>query len=135
MMFGTCIDHWSGAPKIISQSTCEAEYCTFSLALMAARYQCKLYNEFEGRDVDEPLTVPLGTDAQSAIDTANSAKETGRTRHIARRYHYVRFECASGRAVLFKIEGEANPSDSLTKVLTAQELDTQASVYQVTVDP
>ena len=77
----------------------------------------------------------MGVDAQSAIDTANSSRETGRTRHIARRYHYVRLERAAGRATLFKIEGEANPSDSLTKVLPADALEAQARVYQVDVDP
>ena len=135
MLYGTCIEHWSGTPSIISQSTCEAEYCTFSLALMGAAFCRKLFNEFQGYDPDRPLTIPLGVDAQSAIDTARSSKETGRTRHIARRFHYVRLENASGRAVLFKIEGEVNPSDSLTKVLSGEALDEQAKVYQVDVDP
>ncbi len=135
MMFGACIDHWSGTPTIISQSTCEAEYCVFSLALMGAAYYRKLYNEFQGNDIDRPLTIPLGVDAQSAKDTAQSSRETGRTRHIARRYHYVRIEAASGRTKLFKIEGTANPSDSLTKALNAEALDAQAGVYQVDVDP
>ena len=135
MLFGACVDQWSGTPAIISQSTCEAEYCLYSLALMAAAFYRKLFNEFCGHDIDRPLTIPMGVDAQSAMDTANSARETGRTRHIARRYHYVRLEILAGRSKLFKIEGEANPSDSLTKVLSAQELESQANVYHVVVDP
>ena len=135
MLFGACVDHWSGTPGIISQSTCEAEYCISTLALMAAAFYRKLFNEFRGDDIDRPLSIPLGVDSQSALDTARSAKETNRTRHIARRYHYVRLEHSAGRVALFKIESEANSSDSLTKNLSADMLEKQAALYQVDVDP
>ena len=107
----------------------------FSLALLASAFLRKLYNEFQGFESDKNLTIPLGVDSQSAIDTARSNKETGRTRHIQRRFHYVR-ECnANGDTILFKIDGTRNCSDSLTKVLSADVLNVQAGVYQVLVDP
>jgi hypothetical protein len=42
---------------------------------------------------------------------------------------------AIGAAILFKIEGTRNCANSLTKVLPATTLETEAAVYQVDVDP
>ncbi|KAG7366302.1 hypothetical protein IV203_028972 [Nitzschia inconspicua] len=88
-----------------------------------------------GHDSDRPLTIPLGIDSQSAMDMANSHKETSRTRHIARRYHYVRFAQMNGETKLFKIDGTSNPADSMTKALTAEQLNEEAAIYQTEVDP
>jgi hypothetical protein len=83
---GAVIDVTSTMPSIIAQSTCEAEYTTCSLAIMASTYIRKVFNELHGRDTDYPLSIPIGIDSQSVIDTAQSTRETQRTRHIARRY-------------------------------------------------
>jgi hypothetical protein len=80
-MQGAVVDAVSTMPTIVSQSTCEAEHCMDSLAVMAGCYTKKLYNEIAGYHSDRPLTIPLGTDYKSAMDTANSPKETNRTRH------------------------------------------------------
>jgi hypothetical protein len=66
---------------------------------------------------DRPLSIPLGIDAQSAVDTAHSGRETNRTRHFARRFHYVRLSTHNGSAILFKVQGTTNPSNLMTKVL------------------
>jgi hypothetical protein len=134
-MQGAPVDHYSGCPVPISDSTCEAEYCMYSLALRAAAFLRKIFNEFNGYDSDKPMTVPLGVDSQSAIDTAKSEKETSRTRHIARRMHYVRLCLANGDAILMKLEGTKNCANSLTKALTARELVEEAAIYQTEVDP
>ena len=122
-------------PSIIAQSTCEAEYNTASLCGMAGFYIRKIWNELLGRDTDAPLTIPMGIDSQSAIDTAKSAKETQRTRHIARRYHFIRFAVASSDIALFKVSGLANCAKSLTKSLNAEQLKVETNVYEVDVDP
>jgi hypothetical protein len=134
-MRGGVVDQFSGCPGIISQSTCEAEYCMYSLAMMAGAFLRKVYNELHGFHSDRPLTIPLGVDSQSAIDTAKSEKETSRTRHIARRMHYVRGCVLNGEAVMMKLEGTKNCSNSMTKVLTGSELHLETAVYQVDVDP
>jgi hypothetical protein len=72
-------------PTIDCQFTCEAEYCIASLAVMAGSYLKKFINEISGHYSDRLLTIPVGTDSQSEIDTANSPKETSHTRHIALR--------------------------------------------------
>ena len=105
------------------------------LAAMAGAYCRKIINEVFGRPTDTPLTIPLGLDSKSAIDTANSFKDTQRTRHIARRYHYIRFAILNGELTIFKIDGTANPANSLTKPLPTDQLQREASIYQVEVEP
>jgi hypothetical protein len=134
-MQGGVIEAVSTMPNIISQSTCEAEYCTASITVMSGCYIRKIFNELLGYDSDRPLSIPLGIDSQSAMDTAQSERETNRTRHIARRFHYVRHATHTGSTVLFKVEGTKNPSNSMTKVLTAESLDNEARLYQVNVNP
>jgi hypothetical protein len=46
---------------------------------MAATYVKKVFNELHGIDPDYHLTIPIGIDSKSAIDTANSHKDTQRT--------------------------------------------------------
>jgi hypothetical protein len=132
---GGVIDAASTMPSLISHSTCEAEYSNGSMATMAAMHSRKIFNEMIGRPTDAPLTVPLGLDSQSAIDTAESFKETQRTRHIARRYHFLRFAIHNGTIRIFKISGQANPANSLTKVLPVDKFNEETAIYQLDVDP
>jgi hypothetical protein len=134
-MQGGVIDQNSSMPSLISMSSCEAEYSNGSLAVMAAAYCRKIYNEIYGRPADTPLSIPLGLDSQSAIDTARSFKDTQRTRHIARRFHYVRYGIQRNAILIFKIEGTCNPSNSLTKPLSVDKLNEEANCYQVNVSP
>ncbi|KAG7339618.1 hypothetical protein IV203_025338 [Nitzschia inconspicua] len=134
-MRGGVVDNSSHLAGVVCHSSCEAEYCHATSGLMAAAFIRKVFNEILGFNSDKPLTIPLGIDSQSAMDTANSHKETSRTRHIAPRYHYVRFAQMNSETTLFKVDGTRNPSNSMTKVLTADQLDEEAAIYQVEVDP
>jgi hypothetical protein len=134
-MQGAVVDVTSTMPSIVSQSTCEAEYCTCALATMASYYVRKMYNEFYGLDPDYNVTIPVGIDSQSAIDTANSFRETQRTKHIARRFHFVRFAIGCSQIVLFKIDGTQNCANSLTKPLSADQMNSEAATYEVEVEP
>jgi hypothetical protein len=95
----------STMPLLVSQSTCEAESCMASFCVMAGLYIKKVLNEILGHYSDRPLTILVGTNSQSAMDTANSRKETNRTRHIARRFHFVRHCIGNGMTTLFKVPG------------------------------
>jgi hypothetical protein len=118
---------------IVSHSTCEAEYCIASLALMAGTYIKKVFNEMLGYYSNRPLTIPVGTDSQSAMDTAQSPKETARTRHIARRFHFIRHCVGTGMVKLFKVQGTNNPANCLTKPMPALQL--EANIFQTEIDP
>jgi hypothetical protein len=69
------------------------------------------------------------------MDTANSPKETARTRHIARRYHFVRHAVGNGMVKLFKVQGTKNPANCLTKPMPATALQLEANLFQTEVDP
>jgi hypothetical protein len=121
--------------SIIAQSTCEAEYTTCSLATMAATYIRQVFNELHGRDTDYPLSIPIGIESQSAIDTAQSTRETQRTRHIARRNHFTRVAIGNSQIVLFKVDGSNNCANSLTKPLSVEQLSFELALYEVELDP
>jgi hypothetical protein len=133
-MQGAVVDACSTMPKLVPWSTCEAEYCIASLAAMAAFYIKKVHNELHGIDPDYELTIPIGIDSQSAMDTANSHKETQRTRHFQRRYHFLRTAAGSGQIILFKVDGTANCSNCLTKPLSAEQLSAETAIFEVDLD-
>jgi hypothetical protein len=118
-------------PQLVAFVTCEAEYCRASLAVMAATYVKKVFNELHGIDPDYQLTIPIGIDSKSAIDTANSHKETQRTRHFQRRFLFIRTAVSSGQIILFNV-GTANCSNCLTKPLPANQL--ASTILEVDVD-
>jgi hypothetical protein len=134
-MQGAVIESVSTMPSIVSQSTCEAEYCMASLCVMAGSYIRKVVNEMLGFYSDRPLTIPIGIDSKSAMDTALSPKDTARTRHIARRYHFVRRCTGNGSTILFKVQGTNNPANCLTKPLPPSLLQLEANIFQTEVDP
>ena len=135
MIQGGLVDVASVVPKIVSNSTCEAEYTTAACANSALMFIRKIWNEMTGRDPDAPLTVPFGLDSQSAIDTANSRKETTHTRHMRRRIHFFRESVARSEIFCFHVPGESNWTNSLTKPLPADMLAKETKVYQVEVPP
>jgi hypothetical protein len=135
--------HWQGGvvegvsimPPVLSVSVGEAEYCTAALAVMATSFHRKVYNEFIGRDADEPLTVALGLDSKAAIDIAMSPRETKKTKHIKRRYHYLRWCQQTSQVYLFPLPGDKNWSNCMTKVLNAEALAKEEGNFQVLVPP
>jgi hypothetical protein len=122
-------------PPIISTSVGEAEYCTGAIACMAMAHHRKVFNEFCGCDADQPLTLALGMDSKAAMDIANSPRETRRTKHIARRFHYIRWCVQTGQVKLFPVPGDRNWSNGLTKPLNATQFAAEDYNYQVLVPP
>jgi hypothetical protein len=102
---------------------------------MAATYIRQVFNELHGRDTDYPLSIPIGIESQSAIDTAQSTRETQRTRHIARRNHFTRVAIGNSQIVLFKVDGSNNCANSLTKPLSVEQLSFELALYEVELDP
>jgi hypothetical protein len=102
---------------------------------MAAFYVKKVHNELHGIDPDFDLTIPLGIDSQSALDTTKLHKETQRMRRFQRRYHFLRTAVGGGQIVLFKVDGTANFANCLTKPLPAQQLLVETAAFEVALDP
>ena len=76
----------------------------------------ELFQELHGLDPDTPLTIPILTGSQSAMAMASSDRDTRRTRHIHRQYHYVCLQILQGAHIILKIDGTLNISDIGTKL-------------------
>jgi hypothetical protein len=62
-------------------------------------------------------------------------KDTKRTRHIARRMHYVRDGIASGAFQTYKIDGKLNTADIGTKNQPSERMRQFKPYMHVNVDP
>jgi len=77
---------------------------------MATTHMVMLLDEFEGNKKPRWKT-PLILDSKSAIAMGNSFRDKKHTRHILRRYHYVREGVDSGRFGLFWIKTDEELAD------------------------
>ena len=64
----------------------------------------------------------LHCDNQSVIHLAKNVAYHSRTKHIQRRYHWLRERVEENEFVLAKIHTDENGSDMLTKILSMEKL-------------
>jgi len=94
---GGIVDHSSNMPDPIALSSAEAEYNEGCVAFMAASHLCMLLCEFEGIKDEEKAATTIYFDSKSTIAMGAKYKDIKHTRHIMRRYHYVRQNTAANR--------------------------------------
>jgi hypothetical protein len=111
---GGVVDHSSNMPDPVALSSAESEYNEACLACMATNHLAMMLDELEG-NAEPRMGVPILLDSKSAIAMGNSFKDTKHTRHIMRRFHYVREGVDSGRFALFWIGTEDMLADIGTK--------------------
>ena len=87
---GGIIDHSSNLPDPIALSSAEAEYNQACLAIMATTHVHMILQDLEQQLDKTSLPLPILLDSKSAIAIGTSFRDTKHTRHILRRYHYVR---------------------------------------------
>jgi Reverse transcriptase (RNA-dependent DNA polymerase) len=116
---GGIIESATTLPDPVAMSSAEAEYNNSCVAGMAATATMMLINEIRGLDPDSPIRTPILIDNKAAISMGESFRDTKRTRHILRRYHYVRWMVEKERAVLIWIPGDIQLADPATKNLQA----------------
>ena len=81
--------------------------------------------EMRNQDPDLPFTTPIFCDSTSAMAMGASYRDTRRTRHILRRYHYVRYQIDGGWCELFWVPTDLQLADALSKPLPSS-----AATYQ-----
>ena len=110
-------------PVPVAMSTGEAEYLGAGSACVSAAHIRMLLYDLQKLGTDEhsytePTNMPPATvvlDSEAAMAMANSDRDTARTRHIARRFHYVRHGVSQKDHVLIWVKSEDQAADFLTK--------------------
>ena len=101
---------------------------------LAKNHHRMLLNELDRMEVDSnPSPIPILLDSKSAIAMSKSFKDTKHTRHIARRYHYVREGEIEGRFKTYWIDNELQLADIGTKNTTVEDLNSRLFFLMVEV--
>ena len=132
---GGVIDHASLVPTPVAMSSAEAEYNACAVTAMAVAHSRMLISDLNGVDPDHygnPVNIMV--DSSSAKAMTENEKDTKRTRHIARRIHYVRNGQLLGAHILNYIPADLNLADPGTKNLGADQLDPRMSHVMVQLD-
>jgi hypothetical protein len=81
----------------VALSSAEAEYNEGCIAFMAASHLRMLLCGLEGLEETSMPPTTMFFDSKSAMAMGNSYQDTKHTRHIMRRYHYLRNEIVANR--------------------------------------
>ena len=98
-------------------SSAEAELCGIVKGTTEA-----LGIQSVGRDLGLSMTLSIHTDSAAAVGICKRAG-IGRVRHLAVGQLWVQEGLRRGDFRLFKVQGDANPADALTKHLSREVLD------------
>ena len=114
MLAGAAVS-WSirGQP-LPSLSSTEAELYGLSTAVCDLLVVCNLLEEM-GFDVSGPITVFC--DSQGARLLIEDCAAPARTRHIHRRWYFVRYYKDAGRIVIKEVKGVNNPANFIMKAV------------------
>ena len=110
------IKAWSSAQPVIALSSGEAEYYGMVKGTGNA-----LGTSGVLQDLGIKLPIALYTDSSAAKGIA-SRRGLGKVRHIELNELWLQDQVARGRVRVFKVLGERNLADSLTKTSTAEKI-------------
>ena len=131
---GTLIEGNSSVPTPIAMSSSEAEYMGACCGAMSgAHIRMLLYDMMflgtkEWKESSQRLpTTPalIMIDNEATVQIGKSGRLTRRTRHIERRFHFVRQGQEDGNHNLHWISNEFQVADILTKTQAASKIDPQ----------
>ena len=103
----------SGRQPLVTLSSAESEYVQATSACTEIIY---IRHLLERSGISQPVTV-LFDDNQAAIDMSKSPVHRQRSKHIRRRFHFVRECCRDGTVKLIHVRSEWNVADAFTKPL------------------
>ncbi|RAW37847.1 hypothetical protein PC110_g5886 [Phytophthora cactorum] len=117
--------------SIVAFSTAEAEYAAACEACQESQSIKNVLMEIIG---ECDLEFNLGVDNQAAISLATHPTYSRKTRHIERRLHFVREMAQQKDVNLWKVSGEMNPADLLTKPMGVTRLSKMKSLIGIQPD-
>ncbi|KAG7557329.1 Zinc finger CCHC-type superfamily [Arabidopsis suecica] len=112
---GNCPITWcTKKQETVALSSCEAEFMAATEAAKQAIWLQELLGEVTGKGCEK---VTLLIDNKSAIALAKNPVFHGRSKHIHRKYHFIR-ECVENELIdVEHVPGEEQKADILTKAL------------------
>lgn len=124
---GGTISWRSSLQRVVALSTTEAEYMALAEAGKEAVWIKRLMNEMGFHQG----AVEVFCDSQSAIALSKNAVFHERTKHVARKFHFIRDLITDGLVKVTKIPTLYNPADILTKVLPVGKLQDALELLQL----
>jgi len=113
---GGVVDHSSNLPNPVALSSAEAEYNEGCLTMMAISHLRMLLAELEDSTEDSLAPTNIYFDSRSAIAMGINFRDTKHTRHILKRYHYVREGVKSKRFNILWLQTLFQLADIGTKI-------------------
>ncbi|GKD02575.1 putative RNA-directed DNA polymerase [Tanacetum coccineum] len=115
----------SSKQDTVADSTCESKY----IAACEASKEAIWMNNFIGDlgvvpTVQDPIQIFC--DTESAVALTKEPKDHGKSKHIERKYHFVRNKVEEGHVIVKDIRSEDNPADPFTKALAKSKHDEHA---------
>lgn len=118
LMCGAAISWSSKLQTAPALSSTEAEYMACTRAAQEAIWLRQLLEQLGFKQTSP---TKLWGDNQGAIALAKNPQEHPRTKHIALRYHFIRFAVSDGHIILDYIPTTQMTADGLTKGLTGDK--------------
>ena len=119
MLGGHCIKTWSSTQGAYALSSAEAELYGMVEGVTRAKGLKSLAWDLGFRDMEN--VIKLYTDS-SAAKSFVCRRGLGRMRHLEIRDLWIQKEVAEGRLEVFKVPGDENPADLMTKILGIKEI-------------
>ena len=116
---GNTVSWRSCLQQVVALSTTEAEYMALAEATKEGIWLLSMCEEL-GFKTD---SFKLNCDSQSAICLAKNSVHHDRTKHIARKYHFIRDIVEQGSVKVQKVHTTENAADMLTKCLPGKSFE------------
>lgn len=111
---GSPVSWSSGLQRLTTLSTCESEYVQAALTCKEVLYLRELL-EFAGFKQRRP--TPIYEDNEAAMRLSENPVNRGMTKHIARRFHFLRQSSDDHAITLIPVSSAKNVADAFTKPL------------------
>lgn len=108
---GNTVSWKSSLQPVVALSTTEAEYIALTEAVKEAIWIRGLLEDMRIK----PESAAVWSDSQSAICLSKNNAFHERTKHIAKKYYFIRDIIEAGEVEVHKIHTSRNPADMLTK--------------------
>lgn len=119
---GGAITWKSSKQKVVAQSTTESEYIAASEAAQEAAWMKKFISDL-GVVPSIAKPIEIFCDNNGAIAQAKEPRSHQRTKHILRKFHYIREIVERGDVCISKVHTDLNLADPFTKPMSQAKLE------------